>query len=184
MGLVRLTAPTTLPVSLDTFKLHSHIDSTAEDTNLTLYLATATATIENYLSRSLITQTWEYTADSFQSVMYLPRPKLQSITSVYYYDTDGVKQQLTSFDYETSGVFGSIFPKVKEQFPRTDRRPGAVQITYTAGYGDADDIPEAIKSGILMFASAMNEFRDAYGISISELPLLSQILDTYKVVQL
>ena len=101
----------------------------------------------------------------FTAPLILPRPRLIGIGSVTYYDINGVQQTLdpslytTSFDAEPatlSPVFGSWWPIAQPN------RPDAVQVTYTAGYGNtAAAVPADLQLAILMIAAHSYENREA-----------------------
>ncbi len=101
----------------------------------------------------------------FTAPLILPRPRLIGIGSLTYYDINGVQQTLdpslytTNFDAEPatlSPVFGTWWPVAQPN------RPDAVQVTYTAGYGNtAAAVPADLQLAILMIAAHSYENREA-----------------------
>lgn len=80
----------------------------------------------------------------------LPRPPIQSVDTVKYIDTDGVEQTLAGGKYDVDTEGARIIPSHNNDWPKTRDTVNAVTVTYDAGYGDADDVPEAIKQGVLI----------------------------------
>lgn len=155
MGLTRTVEPAELAVSLAEAKKQCEVgaDDTSHDSHITRLIRAATSDVERHTRRALITQTWKMTLREFpyyspahQSRVYIPRPPLQSITSIIYaHETTGTPTTLSGSLYQTSTeskpgytepAFGESWPTVR---PETVE---AIAITYVAGYGDdASDIP-------------------------------------------
>ena len=141
------------------------VASHPEDALLTIHIAAATQWAENYMRRSLITQTLTMRMDGFPSAgaIELPRLKLQSVTSVKYIDEDGVQQTWSDALY-TVDIYsspGRIQPIDGEAYPATEARLNAVEIEYVAGYGDAaTDIDQSIKYALLMLIGHMYQNRE------------------------
>ena len=60
-----VSAPATEPVSLAEVKSYLRIDGTADDAVLTILIASARRSAEEYTKRAFITQTWQLTLDRF-----------------------------------------------------------------------------------------------------------------------
>lgn len=159
MTLKLITQPSGTPVDQATAKAHLRVIGTSEDALITLYLKTATAALdgpEGALGRALLTQTWELVLDAFPAGdIELPLSPLQSVTSVKYFDPDGVEQTLASGRYTVSTVSGTV--KVdSDGWPETG---GVVTVRFVAGYGAADDVPAPIKAAILLHVGDLFENR-------------------------
>jgi uncharacterized phiE125 gp8 family phage protein len=169
MILSRVTALVASPVSLDEAKAHLRVTVTDEDTAIQMYLDAAVAHVdgaEGVLGRCLVTQEWDYTFDRFPysrgcwDAIDVPLPTLQSVTSVKYYDPDGVQQTMDPAGYIASGQ--QIVPV--DAWPDYDTtRPGAVTVRFTAGYGNAASVPAAIKAAILLYIGDLYANREAQG---------------------
>jgi hypothetical protein len=157
MSLRQTAAPTAEPVSLDALKLHLRIDGSDEDDLLTAFTAAARGTCESFQGRAYVAQTWRVTLDRFPGggeewtadkefvasadpnaagTIRVPRPPLISVTSIAYVDTDGDSQTLDAADYtvDTASEPGRIVPAYGEDWPSTREQPGAVTVTFVAGY--------------------------------------------------
>jgi uncharacterized phiE125 gp8 family phage protein len=150
-----ITAPETTPVSLTEIKNFLLVDNSSEDAFLSMLIKAVTQGVEKYLNRSLMTQQWKLTLDYFDCKGYiiLPNAPVQNIDSI----------ETFALDNSSSLVDESIYSLVTDskvvlnygyQWPINLRDNAGVSITYTAGYGDAADVPEAIKLAIYLWASA------------------------------
>lgn len=181
MGLLLDTAPTDYPVTVDEMKAHSHIDTDASDGEITTFIAAATGDTETFLRRQLMTATYVLTLDRFPYEDYidLPRPPLQSVTHIKYYDTSNTQQTLSVSNYEVdlSTEPGRIYIDRSTLWPTTYWRRNAVEIEFIAGY---EDVPEMIKQSIRLKAAHWYENREALivGVSAMEAPLAAQRLDS------
>jgi hypothetical protein len=188
VGLTRTTPPATQLITTAQVRAHSRIDSDSGDDNLiSTYIDVATEHCEEDCSRSFITQQWRYAVERFDQhihvpqwvgatipyywdlapqkrVLFLPRPPLQSVQSVQYYDESGVLQTLDHSQYvvDTTGMFGSIRPTAWGQWPRTQMdNSAAVIVSYTAGYGSSPaNVPAVARMAVLYMTAALYEFRE------------------------
>lgn len=163
-ALVLGTAPAAEPVGTAELKTHLHIVGTGSDTYVAAINKAAREAAENYTGRAFITQTWDLYLDAFPegSEIPLPRPPLQSVAFVKYFNEAGT---------EVTWGTGSYFVDSKRQPPRvvkdpdvswpdTDERPNAVHVQFVAGYGTGTgDVPESLRHGIKLIAAHMLEHR-------------------------
>ena len=118
-----------------------------------------------------------------QTVLYLPRAPLQGVASITYMDTTGTRVTLDSSVYDvclgsvrTPGLiaiaYGQLWPDIQSE------REGCIEVTYVAGYGTADAVPQAAKEAIMMLAAEMCERREMAitGMTIEEVPVNVQWL--------
>jgi uncharacterized phiE125 gp8 family phage protein len=181
MSIELTSEPAVEPITLAEAKTHLRYDSTDQDTYITGLITVARRTIERWEWRAHLTQTWVMRLDKFpkNAPIYLPRPPLQSVTSIQYVDADGATQTFDAGDYDvdTKAQPGRIKPAYGEVWPTT--RPGivnAVTVTYVAGYGDAaSDVPEETKHAIkLMLTHAWrNPELVVSGTIVSKIPDLA-----------
>lgn len=151
-SLVEATAPATEPVTVAEAKAYSRIDISADDTVVSNMITMARRELEKIKRRTFVTTTYDYFLDCFPSSDYVPiifpRPPLVSITSIKYYDTDGVQQTWSSTLYELDKNIqpGRVKPVDGESWPTTDtNKYGLVEIRYVAGYGAAAAVPQEFK---------------------------------------
>lgn len=159
----RVTDPLVLPVDLDEVKKQRRFSGTSLDTRFDGWTNAAVQQFEEETGLALITQTRLFTMDCFpvQTMISFWRAPVQSIVSVAYGEVGSPETVMDAEDYE---VFPATVPKGPYPNPggirlvsgaswpsMTDDRPGAVRITYQAGFGDAPgDVPELIRDYALM----------------------------------
>ncbi len=166
-GLAVVTPSSGLVVSLNEQKRHLRVESQEEDKVIRGFIQSATEWAEAFLYRQLLTATYRLQLDSFpdsdRAPIELPRPPLRSVTQIQYYDTASTLQTWGSTLYQVDTVSepGRLMPVPDGSYPDTqDDRFGAVQVTFEAGYGEAADVPEEIKTGIKMLAASLFERRE------------------------
>jgi uncharacterized phiE125 gp8 family phage protein len=134
-----VTAPAREPLSLDYAKDLLHIDSTADDDVIQGLIGASRHFCEGFQNRAYLEQTWDLWLDDWPDEDYIqiPRPPLQSVTSVKYYDTDDTEYTLSSDDYfvDTASARGRVHLAYNDIWPSTTLRPAkAIAIRFTAGY--------------------------------------------------
>jgi len=167
MGLKLQTAPANEPLDLEAdVKPHLRIDFADDDGYISLLVSAVRKHVEDgELASALITQTWDLTLDNFPTMPFeLPRPPLQSVTSITYTDVDGNSDTVASSVYlaETTSWPGRIVFKQSQSWPSVVlKEAGGVVIRFVAGYGDdIDDVPEPIRLALLLAIGDFYENRE------------------------
>ncbi|MBF0358866.1 MAG: hypothetical protein HQL70_09680 [Magnetococcales bacterium] len=178
------TAPTVTPVTLAEAKAHLRVDSAVEDEPITTSILAATGYIDGedgWLGRSIVTQVWKMMLPGFGSVIRLPLPPIQSVDSIKYVDLDGASQTLATDQYALTDR--EVRPAYNVSWPSTRVQPDAVTVTFTAGYGLAEDVPAAIKAAILLHIGSLYQVRESHVIGdVIEPPFgYSALLASYRV---
>lgn len=174
-----ITVPSTeLVVSLNLAKQHLRLDTDdgTDDDLIKHLIEVATERAEHELGRSLLTKTYQVLVAHIGVISLIPN--LVNIISVVYIDCDGIETTLTSDDY----IFSDAWPVPKIYPKRTNEN--RIKITYTAGYGNADAIPKAIKQWVLVDLATLYENREAvmnYGVNSVPYPFVDGLLDPYRV---
>lgn len=182
-----VTGPAAEPLSLSEVKSFIKVDGSDEDTLLNGLIAAARSSAEEYLRRSLITQTWKASFDlvrnntdylgegvydlpisitygGFPRVVPLPKGPVQSITSVTTYDTDNTSSTYAASNYRLDDSGDRLLLNHQAIWPSSMRPRQAVEITYVAGYGDAaSDVPQPIKTGMMIHVASLYEQRGMCG---------------------
>lgn len=211
MPLQRIVDPTVEPMTLDEAKLHLRVDHTLDDALITAMISACRDFAETKTQRSLMTQTWVLTLDSFpgpslmgvpfgrayslpEHAIILERPPVQSITSIKYLDTSSTQQTMPTTDYVDLTNGGAqrvdapvrITPVFGKIWPINQPQIGAVQVQYIAGYGNAgSNVPGGLKAWMKLRLGAMYENREEIAVGqrivVSELPFVDGMLDQYTV---
>lgn len=184
---VLYTAPTSEP--LDVEEVNRHLRTSDEDEIVTGLITTARLSAERYLNRSLITQTWKAYFDDWCDEMLLPFPRLQSVTSVEYYNTSGVLTTLSESSYywvvKTTEP-GKIVKKYSAVYPDVQEgRPDAIIVTYVSGYGNAGQVPDDIKHAMKVLIADYYEHRGSVVIGqVNKIPNhVSDLLHPHKIYE-
>jgi len=174
----RSVEPTDLPLEIDAVKLNRRVDDNDEDAAYERRIRAATEYAESRIGRGLLTQTWVYQQDYFTREWLLPMAApLQSVSSVKYYDPDGVQQTLATSVYlvDSSSELGRITLAPGESWPSIQSdRPLAVQTTYVVGWTDSDLIPQMVLEAMLLFIGDRDEHREntviGTGYTVQQMP--------------
>lgn len=163
----QLSAAGTTPVTRDELKTWLKIDGTSDDTLLDGINTAATRWAEDFLGRTLLTGTWEYTTSQFPDEtngwIELLHGPVQSVDSVTYRTLGGGTGTWagTSYQLDTNKEPARLRPVPGGLWPdEDDDYFNAVTVRYTVGYGTAQSsVPDGIKIGIKEAAAAINEHR-------------------------
>lgn len=182
MALQLVTPPTVEPVTVDEMKLHCRIDHDDEDVAIGQYIVAARKYAETQLRRQLCTATWKLYLDCFPCWQIdVPLPPLVSVTTLTYTDTGGTTQTLTENTHFIKDIYsepGRITPAYQQTWPSTRDVMNAVALTFVAGYGDPDDVPEPIRFGIKLLVAEMYDKREptVTGAIIASVPGIQHLL--------
>lgn len=201
MATILITPPTIEPVSLEEAKDHLRVSDACEDGLIVGLIQAAREYVERFTSRQLITATWAQKLDAFPAcrlynhytkvpesdLIRLPKPPLQSVSSITYVDTAGVTQTLDPAKYivDTTEEPARLAPAFGQSWPSTRQQLNAVTITFIAGYGLDSLVPSGIRTAMKLLMSNWFENREATisGTIIDEVPMgVSALLWPYRVI--
>jgi len=189
-GLRLTTPPSVEPLTLPEAKSWLRVDVADDDTLITDLIKDAREFVENHTAMALLTQTWLYTMDYFPpldmsymlirqprawlpqtrqfqgsggGVIRLPLPPLQSVVAVRYADPDTgalLTADPSTWQVDTTSFPGRLAPAYGQVWPVTRFQPAAVQVTFTAGWGDTGDaVPGIYKRAVRMLVACWYENR-------------------------
>ena len=181
-----VTPASTYPVSLTEAKAHLKVDISTDDTLITNLIIASTQLSEEYTNRFFINTVINQTCTTFNDLKQLYKSKVVSVTHVKYYDSNNVLQILSPSNYVVNKQFEpcQINAAVNFSFPDIADRIDAVECKYSVGYGEASDVPNAIKQAILLTIGNWYANRESVitGRTSTELAQSSLwLLNTYKV---
>ena len=202
-----VTGPAAEPVTLDEAKAWLRIDGTDSDVQIAALITTAVQSTEQYLRRSLITQTWKLTLDLNKSsidtllgagtydlpitalygglprVIELPKGPVQSITSVVTYDLDNTSSSFSSSNYSVDTAGERLVLTSGSIWPSNMRSKSACDITYVTGYGNGStNVPAPIKTGILIQVAGLFEQRGMCDDPEGVFGKAQQVLSQYRIL--
>lgn len=178
--ILRVTTPPAVePLTLAEMKAHLRVIGNDEDSTITAYLQVAREMCELESRRAFVTQTLTLGLEAWPLVdrIVLPRPPLQSVTSVTYIDYAGVTRTMPGADYivDTASEPGRLILAYNASWPDATLRPGpAITITYVAGYGLAAAVPERYKHALRLLTGHYYENREQVvatpGVTVAQMP--------------
>lgn len=181
-----VTAPSDYAVTLAEAKAQVRVTHSDEDAKINLFIAAACDYTEQYLSRTLIEQTWDLYYDRFpcRDALVIALPPLISVTSIKYIDAAGTEQTWDAANYTVDvdqEYHALIYPSVNTSYPSTRNYPKAVIVRAVMGYANsgaspvdyADNVPSTIKQAILLLIGHMWENREntTVGIEVKTIPM-------------
>ena len=179
---VLVTPPSLRPLTIEMLRQHCRVDHTEDDTLLLAFLDAATSLLDGYegtIGRCLLTQVWRFDFDAFPAytALRLPLGPVASVV-VTYYDAAGSLQTLSSAEYglfnDSLGAFVGLFDG--KSWPTTATRRDAVKVTATIGAASANDVPQAIKSAILLMVGDLYANRETVAPGqVSEVPMSTSV---------
>ncbi len=205
MPLQLVTAPTQEPVSLAEARLHLRVDFNDDDALIMALIRSARLAAETITGRQLVTARWKYILDSFPGpslmgvpagqpftlpghAILIPKAPVQTIVSIEYLDMNRTAQTMPAANYvadlacepaRITPVFGQIWPIPLPQI-------ATVSVTFDAGYGNPADVPEGLKSWMLLRIGSLYQNREEVAAmargKIDPLPFIDGLLDPYKMV--
>lgn len=195
-GLTLVSAPAAEPLTTAELKAWLRVDHSSDDTTIAALGAAAREMCERLTGRAFVTQTWRLTLDAFPYAwtgwggvrntppadlaawsIRLPKAPLQSVSSIEYHDLADALQTLASTAYDVDAAHdpGRVSLAFGQVWPVTRPKPGAVRITFVAGYGAAAAVPEGIKTAIRFAVASWYENRGEVA-GMEELPPASKAL--------
>lgn len=180
-GLERTSAAADLPLTIDQLKAWSRVptDLGTDDALLMGLLRAATDHVENATGRALVTQSFRMSLDRFPATdrqpIELARAPAQSVASVIYTAADGTATTWAADQYtvDTARERARLLPAYNVSWPSTRDAPNAVQVTFSAGYGGRQAVPEPLCHAIALLVGHLYEHREATvaGVMITTVPL-------------
>jgi len=186
MALRRTTDATSEPVTVEETKRAVRVIASAEDAEIEQLIKDVRPVAEKELRRSLMTQTWTKTLDQFPDAIELPYPPIIDVTSLKYFDANGVQQTMdpSLYTVDSQSEPGWIVPAYGTSWPDTLAAINAVEVVYRAGYASAAAVPPQVKRWIKLMVGHYYENREASmpGVSIVALPFLDHLLDGERIL--
>ena len=185
--LTRTVAPAVPAVALADAKAHLRVEFSEDDSLIAGLVEAATAMVEGPagIGVALVTQTWRLDLDGYLPLpLELPLGPVQAVTGITYIDTDGDTQTLDPALYDVftgsrpariDKAFGAALPAVRRQL-------SAAQVTFTAGFGSAADIPADLQCAMLLMVGHLYHNRQAVDRQMQVLPMgFASIVERYRV---
>jgi uncharacterized phiE125 gp8 family phage protein len=172
-------APTEEPLTLAEAVLAAKAEEEEDYGLLASMLSAARIECENAIGRQLLTATYSLYLDAFPSqsdgIVRLPRPPLQSISTVKYRDDTGTWITLVSgTDYDVMAMAepGFVVRCYGTTWPVAQSHPLSVQIQYVCGWAAKALVPENIRQWVRLRVATLYENREVFltGMTATMLP--------------
>lgn len=174
-----VTSPVEEPVTLAEMMEHLRVDQGEEDTLIDSLIMAAREHAELISRRAFITQVLALHLDAWPdgAALSLPRPPLQSVTSVVYVDADGDTQTLAASSYQVQAERERIVLASGASWP-TIQADSIITVTYVAGYGDKpENVPARYGQAIRLLVAQWFEHREAASdLKLIEMPTAVETL--------
>lgn len=158
-----VTQPTLRAISVVEALAFLRQSATSEGSLLEALIDAARSKAELGAGRTLLTTVYDLKLPAFPHTIRLPRPPVQSVTSVSYYDKDNVAQTVTV----TTGYLayvgersGEVYLPQATTWPTTYDRPDAVTVRYTAGWTAATLVPGCLRAWMFQAVATLYEHRE------------------------
>lgn len=176
---IELVTPTTVtPFTLEEVKDHLRVVGTDDDSYIQELILVMVDVAQAITRRAIYTSTWKLYLDRFPCAsedFELPRPKLQSITSITYKDGSGNLQTVPSSDYQYDAISepARLRPAPGKTWPVTEAgRMNAVTIEFVAGWVKRWDAPSGLRQAMLYHVAHLFECREpaVVGTIVAKIP--------------
>jgi uncharacterized phiE125 gp8 family phage protein len=177
------------PITTAQAKTHCNITTSDDDTYIDILIKAARQKVESDTDRAFINQSWYLYLDAFPSssdtVIYLPRSPVSSVTAITYTDTDGDSATWTSTYYDADIYHepGRVLPAFGYAYPSDAKdKPSCVRVEYVVGYGAnigaATLLPTTMTQALYLLISHWYENREPVivGTIVSDTPLAYESL--------
>lgn len=150
---------------------------TSEQTLIEGYILAAREWVEDYTGHLLVQREVTDHFGTFERRLRLSKRPLLDVISIDYLDGDGVASTYTGFDVRTDGQNAYIHASSAGWPARY--RPGAVSITYTAGYAPME-APQRFIQAIQLLAGDFYRNRSSGSLSPDVDRAVSSLLRSFR----
>lgn len=175
---------------LEALKGHLNLNNgNAEDEQLTAFIGTAASLFELETGGRVVLATgfrqWFADWDS----LALARDRVTEVTAVGYFDADDAEQELPAYADDATGWRSDLtgqppFVYLPSDSPPTltTLRPRPVFVDFTAGWDDADSLPDDVRVALLQLAAHLYANRESHTPDdLKELPAgFRRVCDKYQ----
>ncbi len=162
MQIIRLSNPEKEPITYSQAKAQLRVDLDTEKELIESYIIAAREYCENYQNRVYYTSNFKLITDTVEFPLEIPRPPIQSITSIQFQDKDGDLNTWNSENYiaDTTGEFGVIRLAENYEYPDiTFAESNILQVTFVAGFDNIENVPQRVKNACKLLVSHWYENR-------------------------
>lgn len=184
--LTRISIPADEPIDLAEVKAALAVIGNADDALLSRLISAATAAFdgpEGKIGRCLVSQSWRLDLPAYPvGNIRLPMPPVSAVSAISYTDRAGVTGALDPSAYSVAGL-GSTDHCIIAPVTRWPTA-SAVSVTFVAGFGTADKVPEDIRDAILAVVGSRYAWREAQVLaqgSIDDNPEVADVVERWRI---
>lgn len=190
MPVTQTLPPVKKPVTEAELKSHLRVTSTAQDGEILAALEAAIAEIDGpgLLGRAMISQQFEQPSGPVASScdIELDITPAQSLDGVDFIKSDGSSLAADLADFELISDGERAWIRASNGWPSDlARRPDAIKLTFTAGFGDNPaDVPATLRAAVKLLAAHRFEVREevVIGTITSKIPRgVDHLLDLHRL---
>ena len=165
---IRTDPPADRLVTLDDIKRHAVVEHDEDDALLEAMLDATVGLLDGHgglLGRCLVSQDWRQDLANWPEagpgsgpaagLLRLPFPDVSAAT-ITWFDSGNIEHTVEQRDFELLADARGSYVAFSDRFSRPALCPDrgdAVQIAFTAGYGEPSDVPGPIRLAILMLVT-------------------------------
>lgn len=164
-GSIVVIPPSGHPLGLGDAKLQLRIDAgdTDQDALINRLIGAAHRHVENALGYPILRQTRETHYRGFPcGTLKLDGGASPEVTAIIYFDNAGDEQTLAPSDYVLDAIARrpEVWRAPSVSWPSVPCRPGAVKVTWAAGWEEADDVPEDMLHAMRLLIAHWDQNRE------------------------
>lgn len=165
LGLTRVEDASQEPISLAEAKVHLRVDHTADDALITRTIKAARQYVERACGHALLPQIWRQSFDHWpdfaSAPVYLYRFPVTAIASATIDQGSlAIDLEPEQFRLDPDSMPCRVTPAYGVVLPEPAELPGAIKITFDAGYATVEDIPAELLQAVYMTIGDLYENRE------------------------
>jgi uncharacterized phiE125 gp8 family phage protein len=190
MPSILLSGPAAEPITLAEAKQFIRVEHDDDDDVVSALIVGSRIHVEAQTRRALITQSWRLTRDVWPETGCLPvlPVPVKTLDAVRVYKSDGTTQTIDAAAFVLDKAAAPArLAFTRGALPAPERPVAGIEIDVTCGYGDAADVPEALRQAIRLLVAHWYENRGliAVGREVAVLPqTVSSLIAPYRVLAL
>jgi uncharacterized phiE125 gp8 family phage protein len=144
---------------LDLLKARVRVIADDENQDITRMRLQAIDFVERYSGVALQRRQFQWADRQFCYAMRLPIGPLESVDAIAYVAPDGTLTDLAEGDWYVGG--GVLSAAAGKRWPYASGQAGAVRVTFTAGFEDAENEAPMLIAAVEVGVAALRASRDA-----------------------
>lgn len=186
-----VTPPAIAPVAVEELRAFLRVSGEAEDGLIARLGRAAAERVSEETGRALTAETWRMAADVGEGrtqgafrVFGLIRPPYLSFIEARVAKDDGTSVVLPLQNVRVDGDGNAVWLKL-DGYLSDARVWRPVEVVWRAGAEAAADVPEALRTAVMLLTAAMYERRDAMGAPVAALPeAVAALIAPFRVLKL